>query len=119
MRRIFTISLFLLLLFPVVASAQTIGDIMDTIFNIVDYAIVILMSVATIVFLWGIIKYIGSGADEKAKEASKGIIKAGIIGLFLMVAIWGIVKVLTTTFLGPGEFQGIPRGPGYKEPGTE
>lgn len=111
--------LFLLLIFPVVVVGAQIdttplGNIFINIHGIINTIIYILMSVATAVFLWGMVKYISSGADEKTKEASKGTIKAGIIGLFMMVAIWGIVNVLVRTF-GVGN-DGTPIGPGYKNP---
>lgn len=113
----------LLMLFPVVVFAQgintPIGNILYTTYNIINYIIYILMTAATVVFLWGMVKYIMTGGDEKAKETSKGIIKAGIIGLFLMVAIWGIVRALTGTFFagsGVSESETIPKGPGYQDP---
>lgn len=118
MRKILTISSVLLLLFPVLASAQLsgtpIGRIFQTIFDIVGQVIYIIMGVVTAVFLWGMVKYVSAGGDEKAKEASKGYIKAGIIGLFLSLSIWGIVNIIAKTF--NVEDQGIPIGPGYKDP---
>lgn len=121
MRKIFAISSVLLLLFPVVVGAQLrgtpIGNIFQTIFDIVGQVIYIIMGVMTAVFLWGMVKYVSAGGDEKAKEASKGYIKAGIIGLFLSVAIWGIVNVIARTFEVGGE--GIPIGPGYRDPRIE
>ena len=107
---------------PVFAFAQTsgklsgtaVGDWLDIIFDIVGFASYLLMGIATTVFLWGMVKYIMAGADEKAKETSKGYIKAGIIGLFLSLAVWGIVYAIAGTFnVADG---GIPFGPGNFDP---
>ncbi|MEK7559883.1 MAG: pilin [Patescibacteria group bacterium] len=118
MRKIVIILSGLLLIFPIVVLAQLSGTPVahwiNTINDIVNSVIYILMGLATAVFLWGMVKYIQSGADEKAKESSKGYIKAGIIGLFLSLSIWGIVNVIARTF--DVEDAGIPIGPGYKDP---
>lgn len=119
MKKILTILSVLLLLFPILASAQLSGTpaakILQTIDDIVSYVAYMLMGVATVVFLWGMVKYVMAGGDEKAKESSKGIIKTGIIGLFFAVAIWGVVNILVKTFIGT-ENRGIPLGPGYEDP---
>ncbi len=95
-------------------SGTPVNTILIKIQEIINIIVYMLMSVATVVFLWGIVKYIMSAGDEKGKEGSKGIIKVGIIGLFLMVSIWGIVKILTSTFVTQNS--GIPIGPGYQDP---
>lgn len=120
MRKFLAISSVWLL--PILVFAQTtgtlkgtaVGNWFDIIFDIVGFITYLLMGVATAVFLWGMVKYIMAGADEKAKEASKGYIKSGIIGLFLSLAIWGIVTAIARTF-GVDDV-GIPIGPGYKDP---
>ncbi|HEY4521792.1 MAG TPA: pilin [Candidatus Paceibacterota bacterium] len=107
---------------PILVFAQTtgklsgtaVGNWLDIIFDIVGFASYLLMGIATAVFLWGMVKYIMAGADEKAKEASKGYIKAGIIGLFLSLAVWGIVYAIARTF--DVADSGIPFGPGNLDP---
>lgn len=111
MRKILAISTVWLL--PALVFAQEdVFSIFQKIDDIVNYGIYILFTVATAVFLWGMVKYVMAGGDEKAKEASKGFIKSGIIGLFLMVAIWGIIAILAKTFGVDKDI--IPSGPGYE-----
>lgn len=99
------------LFLPMIAAAQTtIGDILTKIKALLDQIIPILMVLATIVFLYGIITYITSGGDEEKKADAKWYMIWGLIGLFVMIAIWGLVKVLFTTF-GIQNI-GIPGGPG-------
>ncbi|OGF51717.1 hypothetical protein A3I27_04845 [Candidatus Giovannonibacteria bacterium RIFCSPLOWO2_02_FULL_43_11b] len=81
-----------------VAHAQTIGSIVDTIIDFLDSIIPILFLIATIVFLWGIILFITSGGDEEKRKEGRQYIIFGLIGLFVMVAIWGIVNVLVDFF---------------------
>lgn len=58
----------------------------------------LLMSIATIMFIWGVIQYVINAEDSTKREEGRNFIIWGIIGLFVLVSIWGIVKLLTVTF---------------------
>ncbi len=57
----------------------------------------ILFGIALIIFIWGVIQFIANAENEEARKKGRDFIIWGIIGLFVMVAIWGLVKLLTTT----------------------
>ncbi len=57
---------------------------------------VLLVSVSTVVFVWGVFKYFISDADKK--QESREFMLYGIVGLFVMVSMWGIVAILKDTF---------------------
>ena len=81
--------------------ALTIAGLFGKTKGILEQLIGLMFVIATVVFLWGMIQYIlAAGEEKKIGEARKRII-AGLIGLFFMVAMWGIVKVITSTFFGP------------------
>lgn len=69
--------------------------------EIINRAIVpFLFTAAFLLFIWGVFRYFfasGSDAEEKRKEG-RNFIMYGIIGFFLMMAIWGIVNLLLNTF---------------------
>ncbi len=92
---------------PLLVLAQTVDTVLSRTDRILQNVIPILLVIGTIVFLWGVITYITAGADEEKQKYGKWLILYGLIGLFAMVAIWGIVRVLTNTF-GVGG-QRIPR----------
>ncbi|PIR70562.1 MAG: hypothetical protein COU46_00915 [Candidatus Niyogibacteria bacterium CG10_big_fil_rev_8_21_14_0_10_42_19] len=94
---------------PLFASAQDIESILDTIQNILIQIIPILMILATVIFLWGVITYITAGGDEEKIKSGRTYMLWGIIALFVMVVIWGLVLVLENTF--GIEREGIPEGP--------
>ncbi len=52
---------------------------------------------ATIIFAWGVFKYIRAEGDDKT--AGREFIIWGIVGLFVMVSFWGLVSVLQHTFV--------------------
>lgn len=99
---------------PAVALAQpeTVGIVPDggmsalgilgVISNIFGVIIPILVTLAVIYVIWNVIKYTTASDDESQDTARKGII-SGIVALFVIVSIWGLVAVLNTTFnIGQG-----------------
>jgi len=48
--------------------------------------------------LIGIINYIRAGDEEEKRDKGKNEMIYGIIGLFVMVSIWGLVAILSGTF---------------------
>jgi len=93
-------------LMPVVAFAQqgTLVGILDTILNLLNKVIPILIVLAIIWFIVGIIKYVVSG-DEEAKKKGRDMMIYGIIGLAVIVGMWGLVNILLTTFGVPPDTQ--------------
>ena len=61
-------------------------------------AVTFLMVVATLYFIWSVIQYIMDKGDkpENVKIKKNAMIR-GIIGLAVIVGIWGIIRIITTT----------------------
>jgi hypothetical protein len=55
-----------------------------------------IFTLAFVVFLWGVFKFIRA-SDKTDKDDSKQFIYMGLIGLFVMTSVWGIIKIFTTT----------------------
>ncbi len=80
----------LLFFVPLVASAQALRpliDIVNSIGGIINLLIPILIALALVVFFWGLIQYI---RKPEIKEG-KNVMIAGLISLFIMVSVWGII----------------------------
>ena len=67
-----------------------IGDILNTV-------IPILIVLGVVYFVWGVITYVIQ-SDEEAKKAGRNRIIFGIIGLVVIVGMWGLVNIVTNTF---------------------
>ncbi len=88
--------------FPVIAAAQvtqirTVWNIFGFIKNILDTILPLIIAAAVVYFIYGIAKYVMSGSDD-AKAAAKDKIIYGVVGLFVMVSVWGLVNILVRTF---------------------
>jgi len=55
------------------------------------------MGLAVVVFLWGVIRFIVGGADEEAVTTGKRHMIWGIVGLFIIVSVWGIMNLICRT----------------------
>ncbi len=90
------------------ALAQTVQSVLGTIGGIINIVTVIVVALALLAFLYGLLKYIFSlGGEEKGK--GRELMVYGIIALFVMVSVWGLVRVLSNTFgVGAGGSPPIP-----------
>jgi hypothetical protein len=54
-----------------------------------------LLGIALLVFVWGVVKFMMSD-DDNARNEGKRRIVWGIVGLFVIVSIWGLVQLVGT-----------------------
>ena len=102
-RNIFFISTILLafIVVPAISSAFTFQRLQEFfIVEIVNNVIILIVGLAVAYFLWGVAKYILHSDDAKAREEGKNMMIYGVIALFVMVSMWGLVNLLDTTFFG-------------------
>lgn len=89
----------LAVLVPSVAFAQAITDANTLVFKLTNLGntfIGILIAFAVIWIIFNVVRFIVS-SSEKRKEYQGGILW-GIVGLFVILSIWGLVRILTNTF---------------------
>lgn len=90
----------LLFVLPVLASAQLGGTqslFMEALGIVRNILIPIAFSLALLYFFWGVAKYIKSEGDGKA-EGQK-IMVWGVVALFVMSSVWGLVYFLREELL--------------------
>lgn len=92
-----TIATFL----PAIAFAQPITDVnslTNKLTNIGNVFIQVLIAFAVIWIIYNIVRYIvKSDAPEERALIGKSILWS-IVALFVMLSIWGLVRILTNTF---------------------
>lgn len=91
-----------------VPSNITISRVFGRITQVLNLVIPFLVLLATVIFIWGIVKYITAGGDEQRLKEAKNIIIWGIIALAVMVSVWGLVYVLIDALFGTTKLPGIP-----------
>ncbi len=81
---------------PVLAFAQDLSNIqrlVTSIGNIIDTLIPIVFALAMLFFFWGLAMYIFGGEHDKDK--AKKTMVWGVIALFVMAAVWGLVGFIS------------------------
>ena len=82
---------------PSVCVSGEISWIVCQISKLLNMVVPILMVIAVIIFIWGVIMFVVAG-DEEAKTAGRDKMIYGIIGLVVIVAMWGLVRIVVSTF---------------------
>lgn len=84
---------------PFAAGAvSSIDELITLTEDILQRVVPLLIAIAVVILLVAIVRYITAGEDEEKKKNSKSLIIYAIIGLFVMVSIWGLVNILSGTF---------------------
>ncbi len=65
--------------------------------DILSMLVPFIISIAVVWFIWNVLQYTIAGNEEKKKTAKEGMIW-GIVGIFVMVSVWGLVRILQSTF---------------------
>ena len=65
---------------------------------ILNPIIVLFFVIALVVFFWGIFEMIGNAASEDVRERGKKNMLWGLVGMFIMMSVYGIIHILLNTF---------------------
>ena len=105
---------------PLVAGAQidlprtesTWRDIFGVIRNIAYMAIPVIFAIGLIIFLWGLLKFLRAAGDETAIADGKRFIVWGIIIMFVMISVWGLLGIIVQLLgITPGQTPTLPNVP--------
>lgn len=81
---------------PIPASVlAVIGKISTTILNPI---IVLMFAVALAYFAWGVVQYIWQPDNEEERSKGRTRMLWGIVGMFIMVSVYGILNLIINTF---------------------
>ncbi|HCC05551.1 TPA: hypothetical protein DEP58_04625 [Patescibacteria group bacterium] len=98
-----------IVLTPLFTMAQTspnlgyVNNAVNSIGTLVGQLIPIVIALGLLFFIWGLVQFILASGDEAAKDIGKRRMIWGVMALFVIVAVWGIVGLL-------GELSGVELG---------
>ena len=84
---------------PALAQVRTFRQLVENVFigSILRPIVPVLIGMAVVVFIYGILTVMFSEGGEK-KESGKQFMIWGIVGIFVMVSVWGLVAILRDSF---------------------
>jgi len=85
-------------LFPGVAGAVTILDTLNLVNTVINALVPIIISLALVVFFWGLVMYLVKIGDDAERKKGVSLMIWGVVAIFVMVSIWGIIRLLQSTF---------------------
>ncbi len=81
------------------AEIKTLGDVLDLAMSTVnDFLIPFLVSLALLAFFWRNIVSLFKKDELVSKAESKWYLFWGVIALFVMLSVWGLVGILADAF---------------------
>jgi len=91
------------LLVPVAAFAQTqtitdVNSLTTKIVGLLNIAIYLLTSLGVLFIIWNVVMYMIKGGEEGAQKKAAANVGWGVLGLAIILSIWGLVNILTGTF---------------------
>ena len=82
----------------VAAADNSIQKILTNTQNLINILLQIVMTLAFVVFIWGIVKFIAAAGSPQKMTQAKYTMLYGIIGIAVMAMITGIIAFLQTYF---------------------
>ncbi len=78
---------------------DTLGNVMDRFTTyIIDPAILIVFAAGFFLFVWGLVEFLWNLNAGGENEEGKKHMLWGIVGMFVMVSVYGILSLLDNTF---------------------
>ncbi|MGM0629324.1 MAG: hypothetical protein ACQESA_02770 [Patescibacteria group bacterium] len=71
-----------------------VESFMNTVLDLLDLLVLIILALALVFFLWGVAKFILNAGDPEEQSKGKQVMFWGLIGLFVMTAVWGLVAFI-------------------------
>ena len=102
---------------PALAGAQSIGGVLGLLAqaeDLINRIIPFIIALAVLWFLWGIFKFITNVGDPEKRKEATGMILWGVVGIFVMVSVWGLVNILVRSVNLDNT---APNAPGLPNPG--
>ena len=112
------LNLYILLSFilvPLGASAQVtnFAELVTLFGSYLRLLVPFLIGLGVVVFFWGVVRYVTAGEDQQRLRDGARLMSYGIIAIFVMVAVWGLVWIIINTFGIEGLITTPPNIPVY------
>ncbi len=83
---------------PTGGALTNISLVIERFQSIINIIIPFIIGLGVLAIIYGILSFISSAGDEEARGTAKQFIIWGVIGVFIMMSVWGLVTILYNSF---------------------
>jgi hypothetical protein len=77
---------------------STFFSLFEKTLSLINMTMYVIIALAVMGFMWGIVKTLFNSDNEIAKKEGRAFMLYGVITLFVMTSVWGLVYLLRQTF---------------------
>ena len=105
---------FILLFFPglVLAAPRTFSDLAYMAIDVINGGIGIALILGIVIYFYGATSNMAGVAKGGSSDNLRKHLLWGMIALFVMFSVWGILRLLSNTLFSPSSYTGIGGGGG-------
>lgn len=83
---------------PAGGSSGGIEGVITVIQRILNLLLPVVVTLALLLFIWGLVIFIKNAGNEEGRKEGKRRMGWGIVAIFVIITIWGIVRLIAGTF---------------------
>lgn len=85
-------------------TSRGLVGIVNSLVDLINTVIPVLVALALVLFFIGVVKYIKSQGEKK----NRGVMLWSLVALFVMLSMWGILRLMCSTLTGNGSCNNTP-----------
>ncbi len=91
-------------------NAAWLNSVANGVYGVVPSLVALLVGLAVVYFLWGLVVFVANAGSDQARTEGKKSMVWGIIFIFAIVSVWGLVSLLrTVSGIGNGTTPSAPQ----------
>ncbi len=81
------------------STSSAFRDVVSFVIHLIDLTIPVLTALALVIFLWSAVRYVTKAGETAGRGPAREAMLWGLVALFVLFSIWGILRLLCSTFL--------------------
>ena len=98
------------------AAPRTFRELVFYLIDIMNYVVGILIIAGVVIYFLGAVQHLYKTRAGEAYDGARNFLLMGAVILFVMVSVWGLIRILQATFLTAGDVSSYSAGSGGDTP---
>lgn len=81
-------------------NSSSLRDVVASLIGLINLTIPVLITLIVVLFMWAGVRYIYTADQTEGKGPEREALLWGLVALFVVFSVWGILRLLCSTFLG-------------------